>query len=120
MRRRPACTADHEHPSGIIAHSSVRPAGGPSARLELCPVDPGRRVLDNGGADGTGVEVDRADSPDDAVRVALSCTKPTQQDADATNYQTVVDTRRRQLWIKIPSPDHFADWTHFDLPEFWS
>jgi hypothetical protein len=38
----------------------------------------------------------------------------------ATNYQTVIDTRRRQLWIKIPSPDHFADWTHFDLPELWS
>jgi hypothetical protein len=47
-------------------------------------------------------------------------TKPTKQDADSTNYQTVVDTRRRQLWIKIPSPDHFADWTHFDLPELWS
>lgn len=48
------------------------------------------------------------------------CTKPTKQDADATNYQTVVDTRRQQSWIKIPSPDHFANWTHFDVPELWS
>ncbi len=45
---------------------------------------------------------------------------PSSLSGSATNYQTVVDTRRRQLWIKIPSPDHFADWTHFDLPELWS
>ena len=48
------------------------------------------------------------------------CTKPTQQDADLTNYTTVVDVKRRKMWIKVPVPDHFADWTEFDLNELWS
>lgn len=47
-------------------------------------------------------------------------TKPTLQDADSTNYQTVVDVQQRQLWMKVPAPDHFADWTHFDLPALWA
>lgn len=47
-------------------------------------------------------------------------TKPTKQDADSTNYQTVFDVKRRQLWMKVPAPDTFADWTHFDLEELWS
>ena len=47
-------------------------------------------------------------------------TKPTLQDADSTNYQTVFDVQRRQLWMKVPAPDYFADWTHFDLKELWS
>ena len=47
------------------------------------------------------------------------CTKPTLQDADSTNYQTVVDIQRRRLWMKVPAPDHFADWTEFDLDELW-
>ena len=46
-------------------------------------------------------------------------TKPTKQDADSTNYQTVFDVKRRQLWMKVPAPDYFADWTHFDLNELW-
>ena len=47
-------------------------------------------------------------------------TKPTLQDADSTNYQTVFDVQRRQLWMKVPAPDHFADWTHFDLSALWA
>jgi hypothetical protein len=47
-------------------------------------------------------------------------TKPTVQDSDSTNYQTVVDVQRRQMWLKVPAPDHFADWTHFDLGSLWS
>jgi hypothetical protein len=42
-------------------------------------------------------------------------TKPTKQDADVTNSQTVFDIKRRQMWMKVPSPTAFADWTHFDL-----
>ena len=48
------------------------------------------------------------------------CTKPTLQDADSTNYQTVFDVQRRQLWMKVPAPTAFADWTHFDLNALWS
>jgi len=47
-------------------------------------------------------------------------TKPTKQDADLTNYQMVTDLSRRQIWLKIPVPDYFADWTHFDLKELWA
>ena len=47
-------------------------------------------------------------------------TKPTLQDADSTNYQTVVDVKRRQMWLKVPAPDYFADWTQFDLNALWS
>ncbi len=47
-------------------------------------------------------------------------TKPTLQDADSTNYQSVVDVERRQMWLKVPAPTAFADWTHFDLPTLWS
>ena len=46
-------------------------------------------------------------------------TKPTKQDADSTVYQTVFDVKRRLLWMKVPAPDYFADWTHFDLNELW-
>ena len=47
------------------------------------------------------------------------CTKPTTIDADSTVYQTVCDVKRRQLWIKVPAPSAFADWTHFDLATLW-
>ena len=43
------------------------------------------------------------------------CTKPTKQDADLTNYQILTDLSRRQIWLKVPFPGYFADWTHFDL-----
>ena len=46
-------------------------------------------------------------------------TKPTLQDADSTNHQVVVDVQRRQMWLKVPAPTAFADWTHFDLPALW-
>jgi hypothetical protein len=47
-------------------------------------------------------------------------TKPTMQDADLTNYQMVTDLSRRQIWLKIPVPDYFVDWTHFDLEKLWA
>ena len=47
------------------------------------------------------------------------CTKPTNQDADLTNHQMVTDVKQRQVWLKIPGPDYFVDWTHVDLKELW-
>jgi len=32
----------------------------------------------------------------------------------------VTDLSRRQIWLKIPVPDYFADWTHFDLKALWA
>ena len=48
------------------------------------------------------------------------CTKPTKQDADLTNHQVVTDVKRRKMWMKVPVPDYFADWTEFDLNALWS
>jgi hypothetical protein len=48
------------------------------------------------------------------------CTKPTVQDVDLTNYQTVTDVSQRQFWMKIPVPDYYADWTHLDLKALWA
>lgn len=47
------------------------------------------------------------------------CTKPTKQDADLTNHQMVTDIANRKVWLKIPVPDYFADWTEVDLNELW-
>ncbi len=47
------------------------------------------------------------------------CTKPINQDEDITVHQVVTDVKRRQMWLKRPSPAVFADWTHFDLKELW-
>ena len=44
-------------------------------------------------------------------------TKPTNQDADLTNHQIVTDVKRRQVWLKIPGPDYFVDWTPIDHNE---
>lgn len=46
-------------------------------------------------------------------------TKPTNQDADLTNHQMVTDVKRRSVWLKIPVPDYYADWTHVDLKALW-
>ncbi len=46
-------------------------------------------------------------------------TKPTKIDADLTNHQMVCDVKRREVWLKVPSPDYFADWTHIDLNALW-
>ena len=46
-------------------------------------------------------------------------TKPTKQDADLTNYQMVTDVKSRKIYIKIPVPEYFADWTEVDLKELW-
>ncbi|NLR91454.1 C45 family autoproteolytic acyltransferase/hydolase [Flammeovirga agarivorans] len=48
------------------------------------------------------------------------CTKPALQDADLTNYQTVFDINEQKVWIKIPVPEYFADWTEIDLKKLWN
>jgi hypothetical protein len=47
------------------------------------------------------------------------CTKPTKQDADLTTHQMVTDVKQRKVWLKVPVPDYFADWTPIDLKELW-
>ena len=47
-------------------------------------------------------------------------TKPTQQDADMTTHQVVTDVAQRAMWLKVPAPEYFADWTAFDLKELWA
>ena len=46
-------------------------------------------------------------------------TKPTKQDADLTTHQMVADVRQRKVWLKVPVPDFFADWTEIDLKPLW-
>jgi len=48
------------------------------------------------------------------------CTKPTKQDADLTTHQMVTDVKARKVWLKVPVPDYFADWTEVDLNALWS
>lgn len=48
------------------------------------------------------------------------CTKPTKQDADLTTHQMVTDVKGRKVWLKVPVPDYFADWTEVDLNALWS
>lgn len=52
-------------------------------------------------------------------KLGKGCTKPTKVDIDQTTHQVVTDVSRRQFWLKVPNPDYFADWTHFDLKAFW-
>lgn len=47
-------------------------------------------------------------------------TKPAKQDADLTNHQMVTDVKRRAIWMKIPVPEYFADWTAVELTELWN
>ncbi|MCR9089691.1 MAG: C45 family autoproteolytic acyltransferase/hydrolase [Rhodobacteraceae bacterium] len=47
------------------------------------------------------------------------CTKPTKQDADLTTHQMVTDVKGRKVWLKVPVPDYFADWTEVDLGKLW-
>ena len=47
------------------------------------------------------------------------CTKPTKQDADLTTHQMVADVKNRTVWLKVPVPSHFADWTEIDLKKLW-
>ncbi len=30
------------------------------------------------------------------------------------------DVAERAMWLKVPVPDLFADWTVFDLKQLWS
>ena len=47
-------------------------------------------------------------------------TKPTNQDADLTTHQIVADIKQRKVWLKVPVPDYFVDWTPIDLNELWN
>lgn len=47
------------------------------------------------------------------------CTKPLKQDADLTNHTVVTDVKARKMWIKVPVPEHFQDWTEIDLGALW-
>lgn len=47
------------------------------------------------------------------------CTKPTKQDADLTTHQMVTDVKGRKVWLKVPVPDYFIDWTEVDLKALW-
>jgi hypothetical protein len=47
------------------------------------------------------------------------CTKPINHDEDITVHQVVTDVKRREMWLKVPAPSAFADWTHIDLKELW-
>ncbi len=47
-------------------------------------------------------------------------TKPTLQDTDITNYQTVFDIDGQKVWLKIPVPGYYADWTELDLKELFA
>ena len=47
------------------------------------------------------------------------CTKPAKQDADLTTHQLVADVKNRVVWLKVPVPDYFADWTEVDLKDLW-
>ena len=46
-------------------------------------------------------------------------TKPTVQDVDLTNYQVVFDIKKRKIWMKIPVPNYFIDWTAVDIGQLW-
>lgn len=48
------------------------------------------------------------------------CTKPTNQDADVTNYIVVTDVKARKMWMKVPVPDKFQDWTEMNVGELWA
>ncbi|PWJ38553.1 C45 family autoproteolytic acyltransferase/hydolase [Sediminitomix flava] len=50
---------------------------------------------------------------------SVGCTKPTKQDADLTNHQIVTDVANRKIWLKIPVPEYFIEWTEIDLNELW-
>lgn len=56
---------------------------------------------------------------EDDGTLGKGCTKPTKVDIDQTTHQVVTDISRRQLWLKVPNPLYFADWTHINLMELW-
>jgi hypothetical protein len=47
------------------------------------------------------------------------CTKPVNHDEEVTVHQVVTDVKRRQMWLKVPVPSVYADWTHVDLKVLW-
>ena len=47
------------------------------------------------------------------------CTKPAKQDADITNHQMVTDVARRKIWLKVPVPKYYQEWTEIDLKSLW-
>lgn len=51
--------------------------------------------------------------------IGKGCTKPTKIDIDQTTHQVVTDVSKRKIWLKVPNPDYFVDWTPFDLKTLW-
>jgi len=29
-------------------------------------------------------------------------------------------TADRQMWLKVPNPDRYVDWTHYDVAALWA
>ncbi|MEQ9696132.1 C45 family peptidase [Shimia sp. SDUM112013] len=56
---------------------------------------------------------------DDTFAENGGCTKPTKQDADLTTHQMVTDVKAKKVWLKVPVPNYFADWTEVDLGSLW-
>lgn len=56
----------------------------------------------------------------DGTTIGKGCTKPTKVDADQTTHQVVTDVSRREFWLKIPNPHHFADWKRINLKKLWT
>ena len=52
-------------------------------------------------------------------KLGNGCTKPTKMDIDQTTHQVVTDVSKRKIWLKVPNPDYFVDWTPFDLKTLW-
>ncbi|PWJ38530.1 C45 family autoproteolytic acyltransferase/hydolase [Sediminitomix flava] len=57
---------------------------------------------------------------DDSFKENGGCTKPALQDADLTVYQTVFDINEQKVYLKVPVPEYFADWTMIDLKELFN
>ncbi|MEM9497269.1 MAG: C45 family peptidase [Pseudomonadota bacterium] len=59
-------------------------------------------------------------NPDGSFAENGGATKPANQDADLTNHQMVTDIANQTVWLKVPVPEYFADWTEVDLRELWA
>jgi hypothetical protein len=77
------------------------------------------RLAENAGSIDAATTRDLMDltlfDPDGTFTENGGATKPTKVDADQTTHQMVTDVGRRQVWLKVPNPRCFADWTHIDL-----
>ncbi|WP_044201109.1 C45 family peptidase [Flammeovirga sp. OC4] len=81
------------------------------------------RLAENKGKMDTQLTKDLMDlrlfNEDDSFKENGGCTKPALQDADLTVYQTVFDIHNQKVYMKVPVPEYFADWTEIDLKTLW-